>query len=303
MASVAVTNTFQNGASIIASQFNTNFSDLVNYINNRNSGSSAWEALSTSGNLSVTGTSALTGAVTMSGALTVTGSLSTVAQHLLATGSAATPSLAFTSDTDTGLHGNGGNILSFVTGGTDRWVVTSAGDFGPANATELLLVSDGTVTSPGIQFTNDANNGAYRIGSDHWALSAGGTKVIDLTATVVTVPVTLTLSSALAATSGGTGVAGKIISTGTYTGDGASSHDVAHGLGGTPDFVIISITGSGSNVGNFFITGMSANSHDLNGTNQTNAIKAVDGTNITLGSNAAVNSNGVSYAFIAIKAQ
>lgn len=47
MASVAVTNTFVAATTAVASEVNTNFSDLVNYINNRNSGSTSWDAIYT----------------------------------------------------------------------------------------------------------------------------------------------------------------------------------------------------------------------------------------------------------------
>lgn len=46
MASLAVTNTLSNGATILASEHNTNYSDIVTYINNRNSGSTTWDAVS-----------------------------------------------------------------------------------------------------------------------------------------------------------------------------------------------------------------------------------------------------------------
>lgn len=48
MANVAVTNTFTAGTTAVASQVNTNFTDLVNYINNRNGGSATWDAVSIS---------------------------------------------------------------------------------------------------------------------------------------------------------------------------------------------------------------------------------------------------------------
>jgi hypothetical protein len=45
MTAPAVTNTFSNGTTADASQVNTNFSDLVTYITNRNDGSSTWDRL------------------------------------------------------------------------------------------------------------------------------------------------------------------------------------------------------------------------------------------------------------------
>lgn len=45
MAVLAVTNTFVDATTAQASQVNTNFSDIVSYVNNRNDGTSAWDAL------------------------------------------------------------------------------------------------------------------------------------------------------------------------------------------------------------------------------------------------------------------
>lgn len=78
MASLAVTNTFIDGATITAAGFNTNYSDIVSYINNRNSGGTAWDALSItgstvlSGSLSVGTTSVFTGNASFAGTITCT---------------------------------------------------------------------------------------------------------------------------------------------------------------------------------------------------------------------------------------
>lgn len=61
MGSVAITNTFTNDTTAEAPQVNTNFSDLVNYINARNSGSSKWDALGVSGNAVIDGTLSVSG--------------------------------------------------------------------------------------------------------------------------------------------------------------------------------------------------------------------------------------------------
>jgi hypothetical protein len=45
--------------------------------------------------------------------------------------------------------------------------------------------NDGAVGTPGITFTQDQDNGLYRIGSNNWALAAGGIKQVDLSATDV----------------------------------------------------------------------------------------------------------------------
>ena len=44
-------------------------------------------------------------------------------------------------------------------------------------AATLLKFADGTVGAPGLAFKDDLDNGMYRIGTNNWALSAGGTKV------------------------------------------------------------------------------------------------------------------------------
>lgn len=61
MGSVAISNTFTNDTVAEAPQVNTNFSDLVNYINARNSGSSKWDELGVSGNAVIDGTLSISG--------------------------------------------------------------------------------------------------------------------------------------------------------------------------------------------------------------------------------------------------
>lgn len=53
MASLAITNTLSNGATILASEHNTNNSDITTYVNNRNSGSATWDAVSVANATSV----------------------------------------------------------------------------------------------------------------------------------------------------------------------------------------------------------------------------------------------------------
>lgn len=53
MASLSVTNTLANGATILASEHNTNYSDIVTYVNNRNAGSATWDAISAASSITV----------------------------------------------------------------------------------------------------------------------------------------------------------------------------------------------------------------------------------------------------------
>jgi len=111
------------------------------------------------------------------------------------------------------------------------------------------------------------------------------------------------ITGTLPVASGGTGITTKSCVVGSYTGDGTSSRNIPHGLGATPDFVIISVNSTGGNVGHFFITGMPSNqNHDFNGTFAADGIKSVDSTNIVIGSNANVNQNAVAFLFVAFKA-
>lgn len=52
MSSLSVTNTFSTGV-IDATQFNSNYSDIVTYVNNRNSGSASWDGCSVSSAVNV----------------------------------------------------------------------------------------------------------------------------------------------------------------------------------------------------------------------------------------------------------
>lgn len=61
MPNVSVTNSFTAGTTAVASQVNTNFSDITTYINDRNSGAIKWEYVYVSGNASIDGTLTVNG--------------------------------------------------------------------------------------------------------------------------------------------------------------------------------------------------------------------------------------------------
>lgn len=81
-----------------------------------------------------------------------------------------------------------------------------------------LIVPDGLVGAPGFAFGSDLDNGAYRIGANDWALSAGGVKVAELLATGVTFPL-------LANLSGGGSFVGTF--SGTHTNSGVTTFSEA----------------------------------------------------------------------------
>ena len=50
---------------------------------------------------------------------------------------------------------------------------------------QVRLGIDGTAGAPALAFASDTDNGAYRIGANNWALSVGGSKAVDLSASAV----------------------------------------------------------------------------------------------------------------------
>lgn len=60
----------------------------------------------------------------------------------------------------------------------------------------VFKLLDGTVSSPGAQFANDANTGMYRVTTDTLGLAAGGVLVVKGEAATVTIPVKLVVESA-----------------------------------------------------------------------------------------------------------
>ena len=162
MANVAVSNTFVAGTTIVASQVNTNFSDLVNYINNRNGGGTAWDALS------VTGTSTLTGAVDIGSTLAVAGVSS------FPSGTAALPSITFTGDTNTGIYHPNPDQLTCVANGA---TIFSAYASRIESHTEHRF-QDGTAGAPGINFVSDTDTGIYRGGANRLDVALGGVDTV-----------------------------------------------------------------------------------------------------------------------------
>jgi len=269
MSQISRVTTWSTGQVLTASALNGEFNNIINAWNNQDSGSSSW------------------GVLKVSGASTFSG----VCQF--PAGTVSTPAINL-GDSGTGFYRSAANQLALAISGSIAFKCQASGM--DVSGMSTLALPDGTVSAPGLSWSANAGSGFYRIGSNDIACTTNGTKAWEVSASQV-----FSLTNALLPASGGTGTTTKLIRTGTYTGNGGTQ-SVAHGLGATPDLVIISVSGTGNNVAELFITGMT-NSHDFNGTNQTNAITGVDGTNITLGANAAVNSNAISYGFIAIKAQ
>lgn len=162
---VTIPNTFANATtSIPLSQLDTNFSTLANVINDINSGAQALANLKSS-NVEITG-GTLTGitAANLAGANISSGNV-TVTVASLANGNAASPSLRFTDDTDTGIYLSGANAIAFTEGGTGyRMGYRNIPDGGPKNTSYTLALADvgkyvqitagGSITIPDATFAN-----------------------------------------------------------------------------------------------------------------------------------------------------
>jgi hypothetical protein len=86
----------------------------------------------------------------------------------LGLGAAATPSLTFTGDLNTGVFSPGADQVSITTGGTERVRFDAAG--------QIEAVSLGTAAAPTYSFTTDPNTGIYSPGADQVSIATGGTQ-------------------------------------------------------------------------------------------------------------------------------
>ena len=96
---------------------------------------------------------------------------------------------------------------------------------------------------------------------------------------------------------------GASIETGTYAGTGSDDKPITLSGLGQPDIVIVmSHATSGSQPWICKTSGMAGNwSKESQGTYQDNGIKTLTATGFILGTNQTVNSNGITYSYIAIK--
>ena len=162
---VTIPNTFANATSSIPlSQLDANFNTLSNAINGINSGAETLANLKSS-NVTITG-GTLTGitAANIAGANISSGNV-TVTVASLANGNAASPSLRFTDDTDTGVYLAAANTIAFTEGGSGYNIgYRNIPDGGPKNTSYTLATSDvgkyiqivsgGSITIPDGTFAN-----------------------------------------------------------------------------------------------------------------------------------------------------
>jgi hypothetical protein len=83
-------------------------------------------------------------------------------------GSAASPSITFADDTNTGIFNPAADAVGISTGGTERLRVDSTG--------QIEAVSLGTAAAPVYSFTTDSDTGIYSPGANQLAISTNGTE-------------------------------------------------------------------------------------------------------------------------------
>lgn len=95
-------------------------------------------------------------------------------------GTAASPSISFFNDFDTGLFRDASNSLSLVAGGANIVSVQPTVVF---LNTGRLLTPDGSVSNPTFSFTGDSDTGIFRSGTNQLTIAAGGSAVANFVAT------------------------------------------------------------------------------------------------------------------------
>ncbi len=98
-------------------------------------------------------------------------------------GLVGTPSIAFGSDTNTGIYRFAADTLGIATNGVLRFAVSTTA----VGATVQLQATDGSAGTPGISFGSDTDTGFYRVGADDFAAVRGASIVYQVNANGVSI--------------------------------------------------------------------------------------------------------------------
>jgi hypothetical protein len=175
------------------------------------------------------------------------GSITPSGSFLFPAGTAASPSVSFTGDPNTGIFSPGADQLSVATNGTERLRINATGQVG--------AVSLGTAAAPAYTFTGDPNTGIYSPGADQVAVATNGAGRLFVDAngrvgvnkSAPTSDLQINRELFIKADSGGDDTHGIKISSGPLVVD-ANSHRIRGG-GGTGQLLIIetqTTSGNGS---------------------------------------------------------
>jgi hypothetical protein len=109
----------------------------------------------------------------------------------LVDGSAATPSISFINDADTGMYRISDNIIGFSTNATTRLELSPTYNRSYRN----LRIEDGTAATPGLHFTSDQDTGLYRSTTNTLDFAAGGERIMFVDTNTINISTTASSNS------------------------------------------------------------------------------------------------------------
>lgn len=115
-------------------------------------------------------------------------------------GTAASPSLHFTNDPDTGIYRPAANTLGISTSGVQRMYVdengiTTVGAGGTFDGS--VHAANGNANNPSLSFTSDQDTGFFRHQPNEIGIALGGTQYATLTSTTFSITPVVTMASSL----------------------------------------------------------------------------------------------------------
>ena len=99
-------------------------------------------------------------------------------QVVVAAGSAGTPSVAPTGDSNTGIYFSAADTVNISAGGTNRLAITSSAITPGTNV--QILADAGTTSLPGVAFNGDSDTGMCASGANELTLATAGTVRVQL---------------------------------------------------------------------------------------------------------------------------
>jgi len=180
MANVSVTNTLVNGQVADASQVNTNFSDLVSYINNRNDASATWDALR------VTTSSVVPAIFNNSTGANAIAQFQDNGSTVVSIGDGGVVDITTAAGVPLTVDNSSGANSIFIAQDNNSAVFTIANG-GNITATGVYLGPAGAVGAPTISFSGNSNTGIYNPAANQLSISCGGTQIVNVLGTGVVV--------------------------------------------------------------------------------------------------------------------
>lgn len=102
---------------------------------------------------------------------------------LAANGAAATPSISFEVDTNTGFFRQGSDSIGVSTNSTERWRFSADGHFIASNTSSTIRLADGSAAAPAIAFSDDTDTGIYSPNNGSLSIASDGIERMRITNT------------------------------------------------------------------------------------------------------------------------